>query len=150
MRRARLPLFSALCLFFAGATLALWVRSYRNIDFVIWRSSSNESCIKSAYGRLIFHSLRGFPESERGVKTSPAVDRNWTAYASYYWSPAMAHNTLGFAWAKTESLGMLNGHDVYFRLGTIPDWFVFGIFLAMPIFIAIKHARRKPSVPERA
>jgi hypothetical protein len=141
-----LPLTSIISLFLCGAIAALWVRSYRQVDYVLWKTSADQDSIGSAYGRVVFKCVRGFPVGKPGIKTTPAVASSW----STYFEQPLTENVLGFAWVKSASIGQYKGHNVYFRLATVPDWFLLSIFLAIPLGSAIKRSRRRRAMAEGA
>ena len=50
---------------------------------------------------------------------------------------------------KSHSLRLsYDGRNVYFRIATVPDWFLLLVCIAVPFLSALKRARRKKLTPE--
>ncbi len=153
-----LPILSILCMIVCIALITFWMRSYQQIDSYVWNNPGNRYSIGSVFGRIAWTRMEmpqgpaGAPMKEpgrtgiSGFGTVALAAEDWSSYIKSYGSK-LDDNFLGFAWTGSDPEDVGIPHKV--QLVSVPHWFLICLFLALPLFLVVQHARRQAAAPQK-
>ena len=130
MRRRLLKLLTVLSLLLCVAVVALWVRSYRWSDQLLWWSPDAALAVYYDHGRVYLAAAWPLSQSKRGWER---VARDVTGQPGVWERDAGAFNysvsLLGFGYGNVDRV---DGIADRLRLVTVPHWFLCLAFAALP------------------
>ena len=130
MRRRLLKLLTVLSLLLCVAVVALWVRSYRWSDQLLWWSPDAALAVYYEHGRVYLAAAWPLSQSKRGWER---VARDVTGQPGVWERDAGAFNysvsLLGFGYGNADRV---DGIADRLRLVTVPYWFLCLAFAALP------------------
>jgi hypothetical protein len=146
LRRRLLGVLSVLSLILCGATVVLWVRSYRCGDMIRYAGPWGGTGVTSFLGAIHLPIYPPWPSNDVGARdTAPAgwqceswpISEPAEGWGPFY--PPEDHAFAGFGVVRSYREISADGRLMPWRhrVFVVPDWFVAGLFIA-PVVMGLK------------